>query len=170
MNRLLAFAALSAALTVGSLSAATLPIGSWDTFSFGSAPSPITFPTDGYQLSLPSSGLLRVVDCCVIGDRFDVYIDSVFAFSTTAVAPGDDGVDAGLFDGDSAWADSRVSKGSILLGPGSYQIDINVVSNAVGFSSGGGFIRADVSDVPEPASVALCGAGLVGLVFLRRRK
>jgi len=167
--RKLAFTLLLAAmLLAGALSAGPLPLGSWETFSFGVATSQAV---PSWDLTVTSSALLRVVDCCVIGDQFAIYIDSAHAFDTSPIV-GNDGVQSGAFDGDTAWANPHLSKGSILLGPGVYQIDEWVIRNALGNTSGGAFIRADATTVPEPGTFGLLSLALGGLatMLVRRRK
>lgn len=110
------------------------------------------------------------MDCCVIGDQFAIYINSAHAFDTSPIV-NNDGVQSGAFNGDTAWANADLSKGSILLGAGVYQIDEWVIRNALGFTGGGAFIRADTV-VPEPGTFGLLSLALGGLVtmLVRRRK
>jgi hypothetical protein len=167
--RKLAFTLLLAAiLLAGALSADTLTPGSWQTFSFGLATSQAV---PSYDLTVASSALLRVVDCCVIGDQFAIYINAAHAFDTSPIV-NNDGDESGALDGDTAWAHPDLSKGSILLGPGVYQIDEWVIRNALGNTSGGAFIRADATTVPEPGTFGLLSLALGGLMamLVRRRK
>ena len=159
---------LAATLLAGALSAGPLPMGSWQIFSFGEAPS---LADPSYELTVASSALLRVVDCCIIGDQFAIYIDSLHAFDTSPIV-NNDGGESGAYDGDTAWAHPDLSKGSILLGPGVYQIDEWVIRNAFDTTSGGAFIRADATTVPEPGTFGLLSLALGGLatMLVRRRK
>jgi hypothetical protein len=158
---------LATMLLAGVLSAGPLPMGSWQDFSFGVATSQAA---PSYDLTVASSALLRVVDCCVIGDQFAIYIDSALAFDTSPIVS-NDGVQSGEFDGDTAWANADLSKGSILLGAGVYHIDEWVIRNAAGSGGGGAYIRAD-EVVPEPGTFSLMSLALGGLVtmLVRRRK
>lgn len=158
-------------LDVSGAAAIPLAPGSWQTFNWDGR-GPIGSPADGYQTSEAVPELLRVVDCCIIGDRFRVFVNTVLAFDTSAILPADDGVQSGLFDGDSAWADARLSKGSVVLGAGPNQIDIEVIGLATGYTSGGAFIRIDESQptpTPEPSTLLLVGSGIAGAAHRLRR-
>ena len=65
--------------------------------------------------------------------------------------------------------DPLYSSGTFLLGPGSHSISITVLN---GVDGGGGAwfgFEAPSGAVPEPATTALVGLGLLGLAAWRRR-
>ena len=161
-------------MLAGAANAAVIPLvdGTWHTF-FWTTVGPIDDNADGYQATVPVgfTGLLRVVDCCLIGDEFQVFQNpGGLAFNTSAFG-GVDGAGTTGFDGDSAWLVAELSKGSKIFGDGSWEIDISVSRLALGAPSGAGFIRLDLLPIPEPATYAFVGAGLLALVgFARRRK
>lgn len=159
------------AVLVGSTSsafAAPIVVGSgWQTFDWFDGLGPIDSPADGYQFTALGPVEIRVVDCCRIGDQFDVFVNGGAGFTTSAIQAGTDGIGSGAFTGDAAWADTRLSKGSLVLGSGIYDIDISVIRLASGSSIGAGFFRVDAAPVaqpvPEPGSFLLFGAAAAGL-------
>jgi len=148
--------------------AAVLPYATWLDFSFSGVGDTVS-PSEGFTLTAAGPTLLRVTDGFLIGDVFRVSIDDgsgAVTFDTSAVLAGDSGEQAGG-DPETVWADARVSKGSILLGAGIWEIDIEVLASP--FGGGGAFIRADRA-VPEPMTLALTGLGLAALGFARRKR
>jgi len=138
--------------------------GGWTNFSWVGGPGPIDTPADGYQFTSATSVEIQITDCCTIGDRFEIFVDSVSQGLTSATAPADFGVPSGAFTGPASWADSRLSKISLVLGPGTYDIDISVVTS-VSILSSGGFIQV-LSIVPEPSVLGLLALGLAGLMWV----
>jgi hypothetical protein len=108
--------------------------------------------------------LLKVTDAFQFGDVFDVYVNSVLAFTTG-------GFDAGgtsTTDPDIAFDGGEYSSGSILLAAGAYTVEILVAASP--FGGGGAYIEVESASVPEPGTLALLGIGLLGLGMMRREK
>ena len=166
-RRMAAVALLLLALVVSS-PAAALPVtlvvdGGWSQFDWTGGLGPIDLPADGFQFTSATSVVVQITDCCVIGDRFEILVNNAVHTTTSAVAPADDGVPSGAFDGPDSWADPRLSKVSFVLAAGTWDIDINVIDTNPIASSGTGFIQV----LPEPGSLLLLAIGLGALLLLR---
>jgi len=162
-------------LTLLAVAAATVlsagPIGvnaGWYGFCFGGVGSPATAgcQNDGIGVSgnpttftAVNDVYLKVTDAFDHGDRFDVFVNGVLAFTTSAVAASGGTVS----DPDVAFADPLYSHGVITLLPGSYTVDIFTAASP--FGGGGAYV--EVENTPEPATWVLLGAGL-SLLGLRR--
>lgn len=131
-----------------------------------------------FTIHAGSTGTLTVVDTGFAGDTFKLTnFGNVFG--------GTGGVPSALYDGnapsvadfDTALANASFSRGSFMLGAGSYRIsgalDQSVMLDAATpLNSTSGGLRLTVSPVPEPAAPALAAAGLgvLGLLARRRRR
>lgn len=145
-----------------------LPLNhTWVTFNWGAYDS-----TVNTHFTFTGAATVDLVDCCIIGDRFKLYDNGNLIGMTDAVLGYQNGDQSNCFSGDACWADSRMSAGSFTLGAGSHDLSIVLSQFADGTirEGGAGFIRATSTSVPEPGSLALFGAGLLGLAMLRRRQ
>jgi hypothetical protein len=136
--------------------------GGWTNFTWIGGAGPIDSPADGFQFTSATSVVVQITDCCTIGDRFEVFVNGVSAGLTSAP---DGAGPSGAFDGPASWADARLSKIALALGPGSYDIDITVTTSVSSLSSGG-FIQ--VLGVPEPGALVLLAAAALLLACTRQ--
>jgi PEP-CTERM motif len=118
----------------------------------------VTFTTTGPVL-------FKITDAFQKGDAFSVDINSgAFVFTTSSVPTDGSG---SVTDPDTAFADRTYSHGSILLGAGSYSINVKAASSP--FESGGGYLQVASATVPEPGALFMLGTGLAVLLFGKRR-
>jgi hypothetical protein len=118
-----------------------------------------------FTFTLSGLGLLKVTDAFDSGDIFDIYINSVFAFTTSSP------VSTGSYttNPDVAFASNHYSSGSLLLSAGSYSVDL--IAKVSPYNGGGAYLQvASQKSVPEPTPLALLGLGLFGLAIAYRRK
>ena len=176
--RIIGMAALAlAAVTARPAQAQVLDAG-WQVFHFGAAPAVV----ESFTVSSTGPFRVRLVDCCVIGDRFRLHtgFPIVYDYASSTPNPIWNGIGSGCFDGDACWADGRLSMLELnFIDPGSWDLgtwgfDIELLENAAGTVSGSGFYRVDsVRDpgiVPEPSTYVLVASGLVGLAGVARRR
>jgi hypothetical protein len=112
---------------------------------------------------------ITVNDCCLVGDVYEVLVDGGSLGWTSPVPIGGPTLSTGT------WV--------LALGAGAHSLDIwDIPLSYIGFNSpfGGGIVPAGFSPaggsysvetvVPEPSTCLLFGAGLLGLLGLRRRR
>ncbi len=139
----------------------TLTADTWFTFSW------LDIGTIGEQFTATTSTLL-VVDCCIVGDMFEVFAGGSSVGSTSVVAA-DDGTSTGASTGDAAWANALLSKGMFTVAAGDL-ITIDVIQRTTTSNTGGAFIMSQTTPVPEPTSMMLLLGGLAGVGFISRRR
>ena len=137
--------------------------GTWYTFSWsGLGTVSSTFVVGG-----AGAMDIQVVDCCLIGDEFEIFAGGSSLGLTSDTDPLLDGVSSGASGGDGSWANPDLSKGQFRATAGDV-ISIDVVAVTSATSSGGAYIR---TVTPEPGTVILMATGLFGLgVAMRRRE
>lgn len=173
-TRLLPAAALAAAALLAAPAAhaqTTLTSGSWTYFEFGGVGSGATGQPFTYTSA--SAFYVTILDGYASGDLFELLVGStVIGTSTTPT------MNANCFDPAMCLADGGFSRGTFLLGAGSYDFNVGVLASPYG--SGGAWLGVNVSQelagtpalstVPEPGTVVLTGAGLALLVGVARRR
>lgn len=113
---------------------------------------------------------LTITDLFFDGDQFEVF-DNGVSLGTTSV-PTNTITTCG--DDPAACTGAAWTHGTFNLGAGSHQLDIVLISQAVGTTSGRGALIFNAAvtppEVPEPATFGLIGLGLVGVAFRLRKK
>lgn len=179
-------AALAAAplLAAQPAAAVTLTVdGAWDQANEFIAPGSF-FPTTWDFVCLTSCSL-QVSDWAVISDLFEVF-DAAISIGLTSIVPSWDAIgcpnsfDASCYttNPDDAWADSRYSQGSFLLGAGAHLITVQnlfIPDQDDGQTFPDSTVQLRVvsqspSPVPLPASLGLLLAGGAALGLLKRRR
>jgi hypothetical protein len=125
--------------------------------------------TSPWTLTLTGSGgSIFVLDLGDIGDRFQVFDNSISLGLTSAITTGNGTNPCGSLDIGCSNADSQYSRGLFALGSGAHSITISVIQNAAGTTFGQSVFQVTQA-VPEPGTLVFVGTGLLGLGYLRRR-
>ena len=168
MKKLLTAMALAGMVLGGgtfSSAATVLSPAVWDEFYFYGAG---TVVEETWEFDLPAGYSLYVTDAFLSGDQFAVYNDGVPLGLTSYVPTGI----GGYKDPQVAYDSGLFSRGEFPLSAGYYG-NIHLLVELSPHGSGGAFIKIDhssLSPVPEPATMVLLGAGLLGLTAVRREK
>lgn len=137
-------------------------------FEFVGGTGWIDNPADGYQVTLTGSTRIDITDRLMIGDQYRLFVNGVALMTTSTPSIWLDGIQTGTTTFDQAWANPFLSKNSLYLTAGTYDLDISVIRVASGVNYGSGYIRA--TSVPEPSTLLMLGAGILGLGLFQYRK
>ena len=118
-------------------------------------------PDPAWTFDSSTSTVFQITDGWQKGDRFEVFDFGTSIGVTSLVAT----VGGSTTDPELAFLDPTYSSGSFLLGAGSHSITIQAIASP--WSGGAAYFK--VAAVPEPATLLLLGAGLMGLAGLRRK-
>jgi PEP-CTERM motif-containing protein len=168
--------AIGFALMAGAATASPIVLDQWYTFGFsGAGGDPLISGSGGFTLGIRSLAAptpawtftcvttceLVVTDGFIAIDQFELF-DSGTSLGSTSVPSGDRAHSCSN-DEVACLADPQMSHGAFVLAAGDHTITgIHLIG-----SPGAAFFI--VSAVPEPASLALIGVGLLMLLGMRRR-
>jgi hypothetical protein len=170
-------AAIAGSLFATAASADPINVNQWYAFGFdgvntsvygncdctaGVNPATTTAPAGPWTFTSSAPVTLTVVDAFSSGDQFDLFDFATNLGATSTPILGDTSCanDIGC-----ALGDSNYSKGVYVLGAGNHSISATVAQT---IGAGAGYF--EVASVPEPATLAILGAGLAGFGAMRRRK
>ncbi len=153
--------------------------GPWKEFKFGAIGSEAgagfgaTPSGGGNSVFLPNPAwtfagryVLTIVDAFDTGHQFEVFNWGISLGVTSSPGGGTPAVDTS--DPDQTLLDGRYGRGSFLLGSGTQQISIFVVSGPSG--GGAGYFRLTPAPSPEPGTLVLCLGVMAAFFYWRRRR